>query len=136
MKAASGLETVPDPMMAMDNRYSVVQYREYVAGAVAVKERGLAVDPSDHRENTVWISRAIVDVVKLTEHTAPAIQASVTGAVYVPGAHPTPDIVNDAGAALWNVVNTANEAVTDCGAVIVTVAGLATPAIDPDQPLN
>ena len=77
-----------------------------------------------------------MEVVKLTEQTAPGAQASVTGAVYVPGAQPAPEIVSGAGTELLNVVRTANDAVTDCGAVIVSVAGFAAPDNDPDQPVN
>jgi hypothetical protein len=94
------------------------------------------VDPSDHLENTVRTSPETVVVVKLTEHVAPAVQASVTGGVYVPAAHPVPVTLNGMDCVLLNVRRTAKVAVTDCGTLIVSATGLAEPDTAPDHPLN
>jgi hypothetical protein len=75
-------------------------------------------------------------VVKLTEHVAPAVQARVTGAVYVPAAHPVPTTVNGIDAVLLNVVRTAKFAVIDCGADIVTGTGFDAVVTEPVHPVN
>ena len=108
----------------------------YIAGAEAVKDRGPVVGPSAQRKKDVRTSPDMFVVVKVTEHVAPAVHASVTGAVYVPGTHPAPDTVNGMDAVLLNVVRTAKLAVIDCAADMVTGTGFVAVIAEPDHPVN
>jgi hypothetical protein len=107
-----------------------------VAPAAAVTVRGFAVDPSAHCVNTHRVSPEPWIASKLIEQLAPALHASVTGVVYVPGAQPAPVMVTGTGVVLAMVVSRLKFAVTALGASIVTPTGVAGPEAAPDQPLN
>jgi hypothetical protein len=120
--------------------YCVPKRSVYVAdGDVAVMLRGLLVGPSNQLSKTHRTSPPCVAGVPIV-HTVPSVHRKDAGAVYVPGLHPVPDVVNCKLETLLSMkidaVRAEKFAVTVFGPFITIETGLAEPDASPDQFAN
>ena len=110
---------------------------EYTAPDEAATVRGFAVDPSAQRLNTQRESGPPCGDDGLIVQFVPVVQASATGAVYVPTGHPAPDTVNGSAVLLLIVTAVAEAekfAVTDLGPSMTRASGFEAPLATRSNP--